>query len=468
MITKDIKKYLLIFPVLFLLASCDKLDISPSDTIDPSAAFRNIKDVNMGILGVYGSLGYTLTGNNVTVSDEAVMPQENNVTNTSAYRWLYTPGSGSVTSAFYELYVSIDRANRVLAAIDRIKVKDNELELKEQYRGELLALRAYCHFELLRAYASAYQADALGIAYMKTSSIGYPARESFGAVITNIKDDLIQAKPLISSSFSDRTRITKNAVSAIQARVALYEKNWTEAVTYATEAIQAQPLASLSDFPEIWTDISEQEVIWKLKRVAGDTPIGGFFFRQNGGIVLYAPSGKLISTFDKDKDIRYTSYIAFDPDRGNGKSQYQVKKYAGRSNEAAGLTDIKLFRTAEMYLIRAEAEAELSGQLNAASNDLNTLRANRINGYVNQAFSGKEALITAIYTERFKELAFEGHRFFDLKRRNLPVERLAEDAVNTAGSLRLDPSKAQYAFPIPAQEIAVNKNMVQNPKYSDQ
>ncbi|WP_238387720.1 RagB/SusD family nutrient uptake outer membrane protein, partial [Pararcticibacter amylolyticus] len=102
------------------------------------------------------------------------------------------------------------------------------------------------------------------------------------------------------------------------------------------------------------------------------------------------------------------------------------------------------------------------------SNDLNTLRANRINGYVNQVFSGKEALITAIYTERFKELAFEGHRFFDLKRRNLPVERLAEDAVNTAGSLRLDPSKAQYAFPIPAQEIAVNKNMIQNPKYSEQ
>jgi hypothetical protein len=36
----------------------------------------------------------------------------------------------------------------------------------------------------------------------------------------------------------------------------------------------------------------------------------------------------------------------------------------------------------------------------------------------------KDAAITAILEERFKELPFEGHRFWDLKRRNLPVSRL--------------------------------------------
>ena len=115
-----------------------------------------------------------------------------------------------------------------------------------------------------------------------------------------------------------------------------------------------------------------------------------------------------------------------------------------------------------MYLIRAEARAESTGD---AAGDLNALRAARINGYTNLTFADKTALIDAIYTERYKELAFEGHRFYDLKRRNLPVQRLAADAANASGAVTLLPTQAQYSFPIPAQEVLINKNTVQNPKY---
>ena len=115
-----------------------------------------------------------------------------------------------------------------------------------------------------------------------------------------------------------------------------------------------------------------------------------------------------------------------------------------------------------MYLIRAEAKAESTGD---AAADLNALRTNRITGYSTATFADKTTLVNAIYTERFKELAFEGHRFFDLKRRNLPVQRLAADAVNASGAVTLSPTKAQYNFPIPALEISVNKNTVQNPNY---
>ena len=99
-----------------------------------------------------------------------------------------------------------------------------------------------------------------------------------------------------------------------------------------------------------------------------------------------------------------------------------------------------------------------------AIGDLNTLRAARINGYTNVTLTGT-ALIDAIMTERYKELAFEGHRFYDLKRRNLPVERLAVDAANASGAVTLPPTQAQYAFPIPANELLINKNSVQNPGY---
>ena len=115
-----------------------------------------------------------------------------------------------------------------------------------------------------------------------------------------------------------------------------------------------------------------------------------------------------------------------------------------------------------MYLIRAEGKAETGGD---GAADLNTLRAARITGYTNAVFGDKAALIDAVYTERFKELAFEGHRFYDLRRRNLPVQRLAEDAVNASSAVTLLPAQAQYALPIPATEVLINKNTVQNPNY---
>ncbi|RYG09320.1 MAG: RagB/SusD family nutrient uptake outer membrane protein, partial [Chitinophagaceae bacterium] len=144
------------------------------------------------------------------------------------------------------------------------------------------------------------------------------------------------------------------------------------------------------------------------------------------------------------------------------RSQYLVNKYIGGTSTAPGLTDIKLFRTGEMYLIKAEAEAESTGD---AAGDLNALRNARINGYTNATFADKATLIAAILEERYKELAFEGHRFYDLKRRNLPVVRLAADAVNASGAVTLPVTQAQYSLPLPALEISVNKNTVQNPGY---
>ncbi len=455
-----------------LLQSCSKLDTPPSDFIDPSKAFRNIEDMDLGVKGAYAPLSSTLIEAVAIVSDEAMLPTENTVSNTSAHRWLYNSSSGSVTSAFYEYYVVIDRANRVLEAVPGIPVTPATQSRLNQYQGEMLALRAFCHFELLRAYASSYEPGGMGIPYMKEHQLGYPPRPTVQANFDDIDTDLRAAKDLVPSGFGDNTHITKTAISAIQARVALYAKKWSDAITYASEVIDSEPLAPKNDFPKIWKDESESEVVWKLGRVIGDSRIGAAFFRETGEIVLYAPSFKLINTFgttaQRDDDVRFSSYIQYAPTRPAGKSQYLVEKYVGGNTSYRGLADIKLFRTGEMYLIRAEAELENnSGNagVTAAAKDLNDLRRARIFNYIDQSFSDKPTLLTAIYNERFKELAFEGHRFFDLKRRNLPVERTTQDAVNTSGAVKLEPTAAQYCFPISADEMAINKNMVQNPNY---
>lgn len=457
---------------MLLFTSCDKLQLKPTDSIAPNNAFRNLNDIKLGLMGAYAPLDYTLIAASSIVSDEIMLPTENTVSNTVTYRWMYNSSYGSVTSAFEEFYVVIDRANRVLEAIPYIQVSSGQQAELNQYKGELLALRAYSHFELLRAYASSYNPDSMGIPYMKKHELSYPGRPTVKSNFDDIRADLQMAADLIPAGFNENTRISNTAVSAIRARVALYEKDWTAAITYATEAINKEPLAARNDFGKIWLNQNQAEVIWELARVPGDSEIGSAFFRQTGEIVLYAPAFKLINQFDQNNDIRYSAYITYDQARQDNsqgkKSAYLIKKYNGADSRYPGLTPIKLFRSGEMYLIRAEAALEKdnsSAGLTAAAKDLNDLRSARITGYSGQNFPDKQSLLNAIYTERFKELAFEGHRFFDLKRRNLPIERLPEDAINASGAVKLDPSAAQYCFPIPNTEMSVNKNMKQNPNY---
>ncbi|WEK20010.1 MAG: RagB/SusD family nutrient uptake outer membrane protein [Candidatus Pedobacter colombiensis] len=462
MINKIYQKSAMLFVMVIFTTSCTKLDFKPTDMILPEYAFRNITDINLGVIGAYAPIDYSTLSYSAIVSDEATYPAENTVGNSDAFRWLYTGSNGSVTGLYYTNYQAIDRVNRVLEAMDKLVFTGTDIVLADRYRGELLGLRAYLHFELLRAYAAAYENGALGVTYMEKSAIIYPARDNFEVVIAKAKADLIAAKALIPVTFTDKTRMTRLAISAIQARVALYEKNWGDAAAYATEVINAVPLATKVQFPGLWTDANDSEVIWKLKRVVGDSRTGDFFFRQSGSYVLYAPSFKLIAAFDQANDIRYPAYVKFDATRTGTKSKYLVNKYIGGTSTAPGLADVKQFRVGEMYLIRAEARAESTGD---AAADINALRGARIDGYVNANFANKSALITAVYDERFKELALEGHRFFDLRRRKMDIVRLAADAAGAGSALTLTPSQAQYALPIPATEMSVNKNAIQNPHY---
>ncbi|PGH38750.1 MAG: RagB/SusD family nutrient uptake outer membrane protein [Candidatus Nephrothrix sp. EaCA] len=465
----SMKKYIPYILLAILAAACNKeLDLRPSDTIDPTGAYQNADDINKGLMGAYSALSYYSSIYYTSlVTDETVLPSDN-VAGRGAVtrRWQY---DGTLLhEAWKDNYIAIDRLNRALYAAGQMTAPSQQ-DLLKQYKGELLALRAYCHFELIRNFASKYETQAKGVPFMESSVIGAPARLLFAATMEKINVDLTQAKGLIPSEFNDRTRITLPAVSALQARVALYEKNWDNAIKYAAEAIAALPLASKTEFPQLWKDKSTAEIFWKLKRVSGDEEIGGLYTdtgyldNPEGTMVYYAASYKLTNEFDQANDIRFSSYIDINARRKNdGKAPNVVVKYM--SSNGSNLVDIKLLRTGEMYLIRAEAYAE-KNNLAEAAKDLNDLRAARITAYAPQQFADKDALIDAIYTERFKELAFEGHRHFDLRRRNRPILREGRDTINTLGAVLLRPDMPQYVFPIPNSELRVNPNMQQNDGY---
>lgn len=470
----NIKKYF-ILPVLgaaLLLQGCDKdLDLKPTDSITGDIAFTAVADLESGLVGAYAALGNNDINLSNYLSDESYYPIENNTGRGAIqYRWEYDSSDGTLANNFVNLYATINRVNQVLIAFDRVQATSaTETATKNKVKGELLALRAYAHFQLLKSYASGYNGTDLGIAYIDEKTAGVfikPSRLSVAESFARIEADLTTAKGLIPTSFTDNTRITNKGVAAIQARVYLYEQKWDLAIAATTEVINAIPLATIAQFPNIWTDAGNNEVVWKLKRVSGDARIGDLF-ASTANAVEFAASPKIIAALTATTplvDVRFANYLKITPGRGTNKTPNLISKYYGGNSATRNLADIKLFRTSEMYLIRAEAYAEKENYLLAVG-DVNTLRRNRITGYVDLAtYADKPSAVADVYLERFRELAWEGHRYFDLRRRGLAIDRLplAPDD-NSGGAVNLTSAKKQYFMPISTAEILANPNYTQNP-----
>jgi hypothetical protein len=329
---------------------------------------------------------------------------------------------------------------------------------------------------LYQFYSNTSDGTALALAYMETPDLLPQARMTVAPYMAKLNADLVAAKALVPATNADIARASRQAVTGLQARVALYMKDYTNAAAFATEYIAAFPLASRTNFPLIWKDANNSEVAFKLIRTttAGGR-IGGLYRNTSAnattiGTITWRPSSALLNSFDQVNDIRYAAYFFEEPllKANNARSiaAILINKYAGTTYATPTelIADGKVFRTGEMYLIRAEARAE-TNDLTGAAADLNTLRAARINNYSNASFASKGDLITAIMNERFKELAYEGHRFFDAKRRNLPIIRLAADAQNN--KITLESGNFRFLLPIPNSEIQANPLMVQNPGYTN-
>lgn len=441
------------------------LDVKPTESIDQGVAFQSVDDLNAGVLGVYAAISTSTISVSSLLSDEAMWPLENNTNRgTQTFSWKQDGLTADVITAWANYYQVLDRANRILEVIDNVYASALESDTKRQLKGELLALRAFCHLELLRHYAVDYKPASMGIPVMLRSEIGKPRRDTVRRVYEQINIDLAAAKSLIPTGFSNKNRITGLAVSALQARAALWQQDWDAAITASTEVIDAMPLADRAEFPDVWLDRSNAGVIWKLKREAQDAKFGDFY-RDGANRVLFAPSFKLISTFDAANDVRFDAYIK-DLAPGAPERRWTVNKYVGGQAALVNLADIKLFRVAEMYLVRAEAYAAkgVTG-LASGTKDLNDLRARRINGYLPQVFATPADLLEALLLERYKELAFEGHRYFDLRRKERNIERWTEDVAQAPTALTLTPDDRAYYLPIPARERQANENVLQHPKY---
>lgn len=463
------KKYIIYAAVaLAVSTSCKKeLDKQPTDTFSDENAFITLSDVQLGTNGAYGRYGAYLNTiyANALTSDEAKIGSGNGGQGNLTYRYQYNADGttgGDVTAGWGAYYAMIDQVNRVLPNVGTVSATPSEEPRRAILRGQLLALRGIAHFGLLQMYSNNYNpADPLGIPALTVSNpLAKPARNTMGEAMARIETDLADAKLLLPAvtvaTFSD-TVMNKINIAAFQARIALYKGDYAAAITYSTEVISSavKPLVSGSTFAGIWTDANTSEILFRI-RYATSTALGALW-TTTGGQVYIAPSDKLVASYSAS-DIRQSAYIGSLAPGDN-----YVNKYLG-SVRGGRVVDMKAARTAEMYLIRAEAYAKkASPDVALGAADLNLLRSKRITGYTDATFATAADLVTAVLQERFKELCFEGFRFYDLRRNNLPVSRLASDA-NTAWQT-LPVGNHRFVYPIPAGEILANPNVVQNPGY---
>lgn len=477
---KEMKNTSLIFSSILILTlgACKKvIDVRETDFIGGDVALQTVGNNEAGVIGAYAAMNPEMSILfNAVMSDELKVGEFYN--SATVHEWQFASTDISIRDNFTAIttwYGVIDRVNRVLQALPNADsiATTHTTALRNRVRGEALFIRAYAHFELFRFYAGNYDPAGLAMPYREVPSLQGEARITMGPYFEKLRADLTTAKPLLPATAADPARANRIAAAGLQARVALYMRDYETAKTAATEYITALPLATITQFPLIWTDSLNTEVAFKLRRTPTAGGRIGSLFRgtsanaSNIGTITWLPSSKLINSYDSVNDVRFKAYFVVEPLLRAPRPNLIIKKYAGTAygtpNE--NVADAKIFRTAEMYLIRAEARAE-TNDLTGAASDINTLRAARITGYTTQTFASKEALIDAIIMERFKELAFEGHRFWDLKRRNLPVVRLAADAPN-ATSVTLPAGNFRFLLPIPNAEIQANPLIVQNPGYTN-
>jgi hypothetical protein len=467
-----------IVAVLIIASSCeDMLDIEPTDLLTDDNALQTINDFEQALVGCYSGLtsgayyggSYIVTADRM--SDDLRRSRENLGEGVQVHSYIINAGTGEPAAIWTQCYSVINRANIIITKIDAI---EGSQASKNSIKGQALFLRALAHFDLVRYFALPYNAtsDAShpGVPVMLESVISEPTRNTVAEVYSQVVADLQQSVELMTVNLRPYKAYDLAAI-ALLARVSLYMQNWEAARDYASEVISV-PGLSLStgdSYRNIWTTAElNDEVILKLIMLQNNAFIGQNYWSQSNDIVSFNPTEDLINTYDQDRDVRFASFIGLrqpaDPDN-------VVTKYRGapidyplnQTPPNDGLADIKILRLSEMFLIRAEAHYELQNPT-LARNDLNAVRVARIAGF-DPGSEGNEsgsALLDAIFVERRRELAFEGHRWHDLKRKALPIVRGADCS---ATQCELEADDYRFTLPIPQVELAGNVNMVQNPGY---
>lgn len=431
-----------------LFASCDYLDIKPVGRVIPekTTEFRAL------MVSAYNT-GFDYKYLLSLRADEVIPPGDAYYyTNLIDFAtWNDNSPNMSASYPWSTPYKAIFYTNSVLADVMNAE-EDTDADSREQILGEAYLLRAYLHFDLLNLYGAPYNPASAstdeGIPLALEIDIEQTYRRAtveqvYAQVFSDIergRASLTVDRQPVSTSY----RFSRLSADAFEARVRLYHQDWSRALELAESVIASCPLEDLNVSTDTLPyDISSSEAILCLEK-------WGNYDIENYTVVLPNLSEK----YDAAGDLRYALYFTQDADR--------LIPSKGASDDRHKVA----IRSAEMYLVAAEAAAHLDGQLEKARTLLKELMSKRL---APDYYAGRAAAVDAmtadellreIMDERARELALEGHRWFDLRRTTRPeiVKRYTDDQ-GQPQTVTLSADDLRYTVSLPTEATESNPNL---------
>ncbi len=470
---------------LLTTTSCKKvLDVEPRLQIDAENALSSPANIEAAITNVYAGLKSTaLYGRDMLAVADAL--SDITLTTGKSGRLVAENRNtrGSHLANWGTSYQLINEANLILDAIPGI---NTDAASKDRWEGELKFLRALLYLDLVKVYAYNPTAviasqDKGGVVVKLTgtkdavdAAAFLPSRATIAETYTQIYADLNVAIAKLTNA-RGVFYATKAAAYALMSRASLYGGNWNAVVTNATNGL-AQPVGRLSTAAQYvagWRASTNPESIFEIRFATQAENIGVNTSLQTsyttlvtpgdpnttGGFGDLVPNAFLLSqlgiastgfpNITRGPDVRALLYEW--GTAGRGARAIETTKFMGKSG-FINLDNVPVIRFPELYLNRAEAYFMLNNEA-AALADLNTILTNR--GLPPAVLAGS-ALYEEILRQRMLEFAFEGHRFFDLK-------RLGRDLIKAPANVPFNDIRILAG--IPQGEIDGNPNMQQNPGY---
>lgn len=364
------------------------------------------------------------------------------------YTWQKSPeetisGGLNNDNAWATYYHSILICNVVLDAMSDMSGGEKE---KGMLKAEVYSLRAWVYFMLVNLYGEPYDpANATNILGVPLNEVvgmedKHFTRESVAVIYEQIENDLSKAIDCFITYGSGKSVFRWNlpATYLLASRVSLYKKDYDKVVEYADKVIATNPQLydlSMLNSSDYFINSKNPEVLFTYGYYL--IPYFAHLAKCN-----FPASDELIASLGSN-DYRMTAFL-------KKRSSY----YTANKNNDSGQTGIYGFalRTAEAYLNRAEAYAE-KGEIDKAMDDLKILRMNRLKEYKDLPATSRGEVIDNVRAERRRELCFEYHRWFDLRRWGCPrIEHTFTRDIKKPETVEryvLEENDKAYTLPLP-------------------
>ncbi len=476
-----------------VLTSCE-LDQYPATSLPSEQSWQTLTDAATHQNGLIALLRGVASGyGGVQEAQSDLFNQtSNSVTYRMVHNWTFTTNQFEGDGLYSGNYSLITNANDILNNIDKIKF---ETEGDSTYYGAYtkgLAYfgRAWAYSTMTMRYCKNYTAETAastpGMPLLTTVDVSLkPSRSSLADTYAFILSDIENAKKYMNDKDeSDFTLPHYYAAVALEARVALQMQNYEKALSAAQEVMDAYELCTSKDaLTALWTEDNADErtelIYEPLYTQQERSSLYGIFMSHHATKEFYTPDFiptqglmDLYKRGDRRKDLFFKRDALMSGSYTT--NAYYLSKFPGNQSLLSSSDNAttqfynmpKPFRTAEVYLIAAEAAYKL-GDAEKALTYVNSLRTSR---GASKLTSTGDQLYSDIKTEWTLEFVGEGYRLNNLKRwgdgftrmtaQTLPAGFLVTESGVIGQTISAD--NYRFVWEFPANDLQANKNLERN------